>query len=112
MPQRGGAARLALKLRKSPNTALIDWDSTQPCPMSADLLNSRAQVTALDLNNSLSGHKDPDVFRFDLEGSGTPVSNITVRDMHVECAPPPLFLFIFRARSSSPSSATREPNKK
>ena len=80
--------------------------------MSADLLNSRAQVTALDLNNSLSGHKDPDVFRFDLEGSGTPVSNITVRDMHVECAPPPLFLFIFRARSSSPSSATREPNKK
>jgi len=26
------------------------------------------------------------VFRFNLEGSGTPVSNITVRDMHVEFA--------------------------
>jgi polygalacturonase len=43
-------------------------------------------VRALVVNNSLGGEKHPDVFRFDLEGSGTPVDNLTVEDMHVDFA--------------------------
>ena len=39
-------------------------------------------VHALALRNSLGGQKDPDVFRFDLEGSGTPVTNLTIEDLH------------------------------
>ena len=43
-------------------------------------------VHALVVNNSLGGQKHPDVFRFDLEGSGTPVTNLTVEDLRVEFA--------------------------
>ena len=39
-----------------------------------------------NVRNSLGGQKHPDVFRFDLEGSGTPLTNLTVVDMRVESA--------------------------
>lgn len=40
-------------------------------------------VSVARLANSLGGQKSPDGFRFDLENSGTPTSNITIINVDI-----------------------------